>query len=1305
MIGTVVAGRFELEEEVGVGGMGTVYRARDLKDGASVGIKLIPRQGGRDEARFGMEAIILARLSHPAIVKYVGHGTVGARHYLAMEWLEGEDLSLHIDRQALGLVASLQVARRTAEALVYAHQMGIIHRDIKPSNLFLPGSRLDQLKVLDFGIARLAQSEHRLTKTGCFVGTPGYVAPELVGGGPCMDGRADVFSLGCVLYHCLTGRSAFLGHDANALIAKIMIEDPASVRDLVPSIPQAVGHMVSRMLAKRIEDRPTAHELLGILESLSDVTDIPANYKARRTTASLTISEQRIGCVIMAKVPDASLQENQDLQATQPILNATVMPPEVQAVLISQLQARVYPLPNRTVVITFPPGKRPTDEALVAARAALLVRQHMPNTSVVIATGLGSFSVRTALGPVIDAASRLLRATPRGHVRIDATMASFLDPRFELHREGALTFLRRERELFEPKRNLLGKPAKFVGRGQELTTLAGTLTDVSSEGVARAVLVTGAAGMGKSRLLQEFLDWTYKQSEPVQIFFGVGDSVAAGAPYAILGRALCAHAGIKDGDIPLVRREKLEQVLGRNLPPESRENTVSFLGEIAGVPFPDVDSDVLRAARANPLLMSDGTRRAWEDWLRAECRAQPVLLILEDLHWGDPATVSLVDGALRSLREQPLMVLALARPDVHDCFPNLWAGRALNVMQLAPLSKRAAEQLIREALGPGVDAEVVDKLLGRGDGIPFYLEELVRAVHSGHVDNLPDSVFGMVQARLDAEGPQAKRVLRAASIFGSRFSIAGLTALLGGEAESLDVQEWVVRLVERELLAHSDAPGAFVHDFVFSHALVREAAYAMLTAEDRVLGHRLAGEWLQDSGSGEAMLVAEHFRLGQAPAKAAPWYAKAAEQDLKANDLSGALARVDLGLSALVEAAQDIPTEAIAGALMLTRTEVLLWQGELMEAEDAGLAALQNLPSGTPAWFRAAGQTIVALGKQAKLDEIEVVLTRVNNCPVEPVARDAALSCLGWAAGFLVVAGRYTSADVLLAEAKRLAQGAALDPQALGLLHQAQAARASSADELGNCLENLEAGLAAFEQAGDLRNACTIRSNMGFFYLELGELERAESLLRDALASAQQLRLVEVSAAVMHNLGRVLGWRGDLLEAERLEREAVTSFGEQGERRLEGLARTYLAEILCDGDRFEEAEAEAEQAVSLLQVSSGARAFALATLAQARLRRRSSQAALEASQGAYATLQALGTLEEGEATVRLVQAECLRAHGQREASLQVLAVARERLLARAARIALPAWRSAFLNRVPANARTLALALNQAQFETESITKA
>ena len=116
----------------------------------------------------------------------------------------------------------------------------------------------------------------------------------------------------------------------------------------------------------------------------------------------------------------------------------------------------------------------------------------------------------------------------------------------------------------------------------------------------------------------------------------------------------------------------------------------AFLGEIAGVPFSDADNDALRAARANPQLMGDGMRRAWEDWLAAECAAGPVLLVLEDLHWGDLGTVSFVDAALRNLRDEPLMVLALARPEVDDRFPDLWQARQPQIIRLGPLSKRRA---------------------------------------------------------------------------------------------------------------------------------------------------------------------------------------------------------------------------------------------------------------------------------------------------------------------------------------------------------------------------------------------------------------------------------------------------------------------------------------------------------------------------------------------------------------------------------------------------------------------------------------
>ena len=182
MIGSVVAGRFALEAEAGAGGMGTVYRARDLNDGAEVAVKILTGRELREAARFDQEAVILAGLTHPAIVRYLAHGiTPAGQRFIVMEWLDGEDLCTRLERKAVTIAETVALARRAAEALAYAHVRNIVHRNIKPENLFLPGRAIDRLKVLDFGIARLTRGARKLTATGAVVGTPGYMGPVQTG--------------------------------------------------------------------------------------------------------------------------------------------------------------------------------------------------------------------------------------------------------------------------------------------------------------------------------------------------------------------------------------------------------------------------------------------------------------------------------------------------------------------------------------------------------------------------------------------------------------------------------------------------------------------------------------------------------------------------------------------------------------------------------------------------------------------------------------------------------------------------------------------------------------------------------------------------------------------------------------------------------------------------------------------------------------------------------------------------------------------------------------------------------------------
>jgi serine/threonine-protein kinase len=177
--------------------MASVYRARDRETGAAVALKVLHGHGSEQTERFEQEAELLAELSHPAVVRYIAHGsTPVGEHYLAMEWLDGETLEERVGRGPLTIAESVDLGRRVADALTSAHRRGIVHRDIKPSNLFLPGGSLEGVKVLDFGLARRVLDSRRLTQSGGIMGTPMYMAPEQARGEPYIDARADIFALG-----------------------------------------------------------------------------------------------------------------------------------------------------------------------------------------------------------------------------------------------------------------------------------------------------------------------------------------------------------------------------------------------------------------------------------------------------------------------------------------------------------------------------------------------------------------------------------------------------------------------------------------------------------------------------------------------------------------------------------------------------------------------------------------------------------------------------------------------------------------------------------------------------------------------------------------------------------------------------------------------------------------------------------------------------------------------------------------------------------------------------------------------------
>jgi eukaryotic-like serine/threonine-protein kinase len=284
-----VGDRFQIERLVASGGMGQIYRAIDRTTDELVAVKLLAVTEADLAARFEREAAILAELRHPAIVRYLAHGRgADGRLFLAMEWLEGEDLGARLATGDVDLAGALALATRAADALAAAHARGIVHRDVKPSNLFLVDWRFDRTKLLDFGVARLAGTP-KLTATGEVVGTPLYMAPEQARGARDLGPEADVFALGCVLYRCVTGQSPFPGRTAAELLDALLDPRPAArARDHVAELPPELDELLARMLAKEPAARP--RDGAAVLAALAAV---PAG-EAARTPASQPAGGQEL---------------------------------------------------------------------------------------------------------------------------------------------------------------------------------------------------------------------------------------------------------------------------------------------------------------------------------------------------------------------------------------------------------------------------------------------------------------------------------------------------------------------------------------------------------------------------------------------------------------------------------------------------------------------------------------------------------------------------------------------------------------------------------------------------------------------------------------------------------------------------------------------------------------------------------------------------------------------------------------------------------------------------------------------------
>jgi serine/threonine protein kinase len=268
--------KYEVIRHIASGGMGAVYQARDLDLGRIVALKVLPAElaSARPQVveRFRREARHAARLSHKNIVTLYAWGQDQNLYYLALEFVEGIDLSAYIQRKGqLTPEESRRILIHAVKALEHAHAHGVIHRDIKPSNFLLSNQRgRSSVKLTDFGLARVDNDDdYRVTRAGSTVGTLDYMSPEQARDSFATDIRSDIYSLGCTAYHMLAGRPPFAEGGLGERLYKHLEVPPPDIRDFNPNVSQGLWEVLQRMLAKRPEDRyQTPTELLTVLRKI-----------------------------------------------------------------------------------------------------------------------------------------------------------------------------------------------------------------------------------------------------------------------------------------------------------------------------------------------------------------------------------------------------------------------------------------------------------------------------------------------------------------------------------------------------------------------------------------------------------------------------------------------------------------------------------------------------------------------------------------------------------------------------------------------------------------------------------------------------------------------------------------------------------------------------------------------------------------------------------------------------------------------------------------------------------------------------
>jgi class 3 adenylate cyclase len=935
-------GRYRLLELIGQGAMGKVYKAHDTVMERDVAIKVLPTELGAepgDRERFSREALTAGRLQEPHIIPIHETGEIDGRLYLVMPIIDGININTALKRDGpMSPTRAVRVVEQIAAALDAAHAHGLVHRDVKPSNALMADH--DFVYLIDFGIAH-DRAATKLTRTGEVVGTSAYMAPERFSTGPA-DARADVYSLACVLYECLTGEQPYPGDRQEQQIAAHLTLDPPQPSVRQPAVPVGFDDVIARGMAKKPDQRYQSAGDLAVAAHAALTTPLheqAANTSHRSQVATLPAkTAESLPAQLTPQMgphsPSGSPVKDGDTRAEYKqvtVLFADVVHSmdiaaavgaerlwEVMAdladrcaVVVERYGGTVDKFTGDGIMAVFGAPLALEDHAIRACLAALGIQEEAKrlavdvqkrdgvdlqmrvglNSGQVIAGEIGSGALGyTAIGEQVGMAQRMESVAPPGGVMLSASTARLAEGAAvvgepEVVRiKGADGPVSARRLLGTGDRHRAARRAEsnLVGRRWEMSAVEGLL-DRAIEGHGAVVAVVGPPGIGKSRLGREVAAIASRCG--VEVFTTFCESHTSQVPFYAVARLLRAATGVEGLDGQTARDRVRAQV--RDADPED----LLLFDDLLGIADPQV---VL------PKIDPDARRRRLTALVNAVslARTEPAVFVIEDAHWIDEVSESMLAEFLTVIPQTPSLVLITYRPEYRGALTRVADA---HTVALAPLSDSETTALVSELLGPDPSVgELGQKIVERAAGNPFFAEEIVRELAERGVlqgqtgaylstsdvseAKVPATLQATIAARIDRLDPKAKRTLSAAAVIGSRFGL-DLLSVLGVEPVIADLL--AVQLVDQ--IRFTGQP-----EYVFRHPLIRAVAYESQLKSDRAEVHRRVAAAIEatDPAAAEenAALIAEHLEAAGDLHAAYGWQMRAAawatNRDINAARLS-----------------------------------------------------------------------------------------------------------------------------------------------------------------------------------------------------------------------------------------------------------------------------------------------------------------------------------------------------------------------------------------------------------------------------------